>query len=452
MRDNPSIRLIQQMIRNRCINTGEPDSGNEIVSAMTLKDFFKEYGIECEIIEGRQNRSNLLVRIPGRNPEAPSLMYMGHLDVVDANPDNWSFDPFGGDIVDGFIRGRGAVDMLNMTSAMAAGIAEYYAANGRAEGDICYLAVADEEASGKWGAEWLTGKYWEKVRCDYMITELGGFFVPANSMSSGKICLTSAEKGVSRYTLTVSGKAAHGSMPFHSDNALVKIAEIAASIGADCFKLELTEQYERMVRSLIDDSSIAEKLLDPQRADSALDEISDSGLARFLHAAGRMTVSPTILRSGNKDNVIPDSGELCLDVRSLPGYGSEEIINRILSGIRKTGVDVNVSRAEFFPANSSDIDTILFKAVKTMAEKKYPDHSIAPLFISSVSDGRFWRRKGTQVYGFCMFAPEMTMENFASMIHGVDEKISVESMNSAFEFYRDLPDMFFNEYALEEKI
>ncbi len=239
-------------------------------------------------------------------------------------------------------------------------------------------------------------------------------------------------------------------MPYNSDNALVKIARIAASIGENCFQVELTEQYIQMVKALIDDRRIAEKLLDPETADHALAEIPDKGLARFLHAAGRMTVSPTILKSGTKDNVIPDSGKLCLDVRSLPGYDSEEIINKILDCTGKTGIKVKITKSEFFPANSSDVDTALFKAVKKMAEEKYPDNSVAPIFISSVSDGRFWRMKGTRVYGFCMFAPEMTMENFASMIHGKDEKVSIESMNSAFEFYRDLPEMFFRQFDMKE--
>ncbi|MBN1647678.1 MAG: M20/M25/M40 family metallo-hydrolase [Spirochaetales bacterium] len=438
---NPAIPLLQQLIRNKCVNTGETDSGNEIVSARTLQEFFNGYGIESQILESRKGRANLLVKIEGKDSACPSLMYMGHMDVVDANRENWSFDPFGGEIINDHVCGRGAIDMLNMTSAMAAGMAGYCGMHGQPQGDLYYLAVADEEAAGKWGAQWLTEKHWDKVRCDFMITELGGFSV--GSGKARKIGITVAEKGVSRYRLKTTGKAAHGSMPYKADNALVKIAEIAAAIGRMEPVLEPVDAYREMVTSLIDDSGLAGKLMDPSKAAKALAALSDPGLARFLHAAGRMTVSPTILSSGNKDNIIPDAGELVIDVRSLPGYGKEEIIAAIIASLGPVQADLEIIQSEFFPANQSSMKTPLYRAIACMAEQEHDTATAAPLFISSVSDGRFWRQKGTQVYGFCMFDEEMTMDRFSAMLHGTDEQISLNSMDKAFAFFRDLPDIFY---------
>ena len=449
MKQNPSIPLLQKLIRNSCVNTGSDDSGNEIVSANTLREFFASYGIDSEIIESRTGRANLLVRVKGKNPEMPSLMYMAHMDVVDANAGNWSFDPFGGEIIDGCVCGRGAIDMLNMTAAMAAGLAEFVKENGQPENDLLYLAVADEEAAGSWGAGWLTERHWEKVKCDYMVTELGGFSVSTVKNGKTRIGVTVAEKGVSRYRLRTKGVAAHGSMPWKSENALVKIAEIAAAIGKAEFMVEPTTQYREMVSALVDDRSLAEMLVDPARADMALEQLGDPGLARFLHSAGRMTVSPTILHSGNKDNIIPDFGELVIDVRSLPGYGADDIIAAILAGIGPAKAELEIVKSEFFPSNASSTDTPLYRAIGNMVKAVHTDAEPAPLFISSVSDGRFWRNKGTQVYGFCMFEPDMTMDRFSSMLHGVNEKISLASMDRAFDFYKTLPLDFIREFEKE---
>ena len=441
--NNPAIPLLQKLIRNRCVNTGSPDSGNEIVSALDLRAFFSGYGLESTIYEKRPGRANLLVRIPGRDPKAPSLAYMGHMDVVDANPEQWSFPPFGGEIKDGYVLGRGAIDMLNMTSSMAAGLAEYYKHNGPAPGDLIYMAVADEEEAGKLGAQWLTEELWDKTKCDYMITELGGFFIPRRDNPA--IAVTVGEKGVSRYRICAKGRSAHGSMPYKADNALVKIAKAAVRLGEINFPIEISGQYEAMVRSLVLDDKLRGRLLGSEQADAALEEIDDPGLAKFIHAAGRMTISPTIISSGEKNNVIPDYGDLVIDVRSLPGQSEENIISEIFTALGKDGEGLEITPTEFFPSNASSTDSRLFKAISASIKKIHPQSSSAPIFISSVSDGRFWRRKGTEVCGFCMFTSEMTMDAFSSMLHGKDEKISLKCMDRAFDFFREFPDIFYGQ-------
>ncbi|WP_455382792.1 M20/M25/M40 family metallo-hydrolase, partial [Salinispira pacifica] len=149
------IPLLQELIRNRCVNDGSLESGDETRSASTLQSYLSEYGLQAELLGPYPSRQSLLLRIPGTDPMAPSLMLMGHTDVVPANADDWTVDPFGGDVKDGHVWGRGALDMLNMTAAMAVAVAEQAAEGVSLPGDLLYLAVADEESSGRLGARWL---------------------------------------------------------------------------------------------------------------------------------------------------------------------------------------------------------------------------------------------------------------------------------------------------------
>ena len=187
--DTTLVPLLQELIRNQCVNDGTPASGQEIRSARTLEAFFQRYGIECEIMESAPGRANLIARIPGTEPSAPSLAYMNHLDVVPANEENWTSSPFGGDVRGGYVWGRGALDMLGTTVTQAAAFAELVKHQGRLPGDFLFLAVADEEASGRLGARWLVENHWDKIRADYMVTELGGFFSTGESGESGITCL-----------------------------------------------------------------------------------------------------------------------------------------------------------------------------------------------------------------------------------------------------------------------
>jgi acetylornithine deacetylase/succinyl-diaminopimelate desuccinylase-like protein len=177
------IPLLTELIQNRCVNDGTPESGNETESALSLKSFFDAYGIKSEIIAKNPRRGNLLVRIPGTDETAPSLMFMGHMDVVPANPEHWRYDPFAAEIHNGYLWGRGAIDMLNMTATQAVAVAELIHEKGPLRGDLSFLALADEEADGRLGARFLMEDHWDKVKTDYMLTELGGFFIRNDPVS-----------------------------------------------------------------------------------------------------------------------------------------------------------------------------------------------------------------------------------------------------------------------------
>ncbi|MEJ2663048.1 MAG: M20/M25/M40 family metallo-hydrolase [Spirochaetia bacterium] len=437
------VPLLRELIRNKCVNDGTPDSGWEIRSAETLKKFFSSYGIKTTILQSRKGRANLLLRIPGTDPKAPSLAYMGHLDVVPANREQWSCDPFSGDLRGGFVWGRGAVDMLNITASQAVAAAELIKKNGRFAGDFIYLAVADEEASGRLGARWLVEKYWDKVKADYMITELGGFFIH-NKKGSG-ITVSRGEKGIVWARLKTKGTAGHGSLPYHADNAAIKIAEAVGRIARYKPGVQFCNEYVEMVRALAENTRHFRRLTKKGALQKTLQAEYNRapGLARFLHAASRMTISPNIIKSGTKTNVIPDSGMIELDIRILPGQTVEDVIKELehLLGPLKEYFSIEIT--EYFPANVSSTDTPLFQATKEIVSPVYPTAYYVPMFIGSVTDGRFWRNKGTVVYGFSLFDEEFSIDDYAGMFHGKDERVSLKSLELAYNYFYKLPEVFF---------
>ncbi|MBI5156423.1 MAG: M20/M25/M40 family metallo-hydrolase, partial [Acidimicrobiia bacterium] len=304
--------LLQQLIRNRCVNDGTPGSGHEVRSADTLDAYLGVTGTRFEPAPGRVSTS---YRIPGAR-SAPTLTLMGHTDVVPVNADGWSVDPFAGERRDGFVWGRGAIDMLNQTAAMAAVFKRALRGELRYPGDLVFLAVADEEAAGRLGARWLVDEHWPEVATDYLLTEIG---TPALSGRSGPgIPVTVAEKGPHWRRLHSRGTPAHGSQPYATANALVPLADAIARLAASPPGPHLSDEWRRFVAAWDPPGDLAAELLDPERIDHAIDRLAldDLGLARWVHACTHLTVSPNVLHSGVKANVVPDQGTAEVDVRS----------------------------------------------------------------------------------------------------------------------------------------
>ncbi len=341
------VPLLSELITNRCVNDGDPDSGNEILSARSLARFFDGYGIESEILESRPGRANLLVRIPGSDPMAPSLMYMGHMDVVPAREEEWSFDPFAGDIADGYVRGRGSLDMLNQTAAMAVAVAELARSGRRLPGDLLFLAVADEESTGRYGARWLVERHWDRVKTDYMVTETGGLFTGNGANAS--MTVTVGEKGVAWSRISFRGRAGHGSAPYRSDNAALKAADAALRIGRYRPKPFLHPAYLRMADRL--GEGFPEKLLLSTSwgidAGIAMLYGRDPGKARSLHAASRLTLSPNMIAAGEKINIIADRGDLSVDARIMPDQTVEQVQEALLGALGTLGEESTIEFTEF---------------------------------------------------------------------------------------------------------
>ncbi|MSO78847.1 MAG: M20/M25/M40 family metallo-hydrolase, partial [Acidimicrobiia bacterium] len=221
--------LLQQLIRNACVNDGQVASGGEVRSVDLLESYLGTSGLEVEKYEPQPGRGSLIARIEGTDPTAPSLLLMGHTDVVPVNPDGWTQDPFSGDLIDGFVWGRGAVDMLNITASQAVAFKRLADSGFKPKGTLIYLAVADEEALGTWGAKWLVEHERDAVYADYVLTESGGYQMPTGD--GVRLPVLTAEKGTFWSKLKIRGTPGHGSQPFRTDNALVTAAEVVRRIS-----------------------------------------------------------------------------------------------------------------------------------------------------------------------------------------------------------------------------
>jgi acetylornithine deacetylase/succinyl-diaminopimelate desuccinylase-like protein len=302
------IPLLSQMIQTACVNDGHPQSGQEIRNAQLLKRFFEERGLDCQEYAMLPGRTSLMVRVKGTDPKAPSLMFMGHTDVVPADPKAWKVDPFSGQEIDGEIWGRGALDMLNWTASEAVGFAQAVQEHGPFPGDLIFLALADEEAAGRYGARFLTEEHWPEVACDYMVTELGGFFWEGHD--GPKASITLGEKGVCWLKIKSKGIPGHGSMPFRAQNAASNLAKAFLCFFEYKDPLKAGALFRSMVEGMGLDQSNIQALLHEETWEKALDELylQDPGRAKFLDTAGRTTFSPNGIHVGSKINIIPATG------------------------------------------------------------------------------------------------------------------------------------------------
>src|SRR3712207_4090485 len=292
------------MIRNACVNDGTRESGHEVRNADVLAAFLGTAGDPQRLTPpDAPGRTSLVARIEGSDPTAPTLCLMGHTDVVPVNPDGWRNDPFGGELVDGEVWGRGAVDMLNLTASMAVAFRHLARSGFTPKGTIAYLGVADEEALGTWGAEWLVDHRADDVSLPYVITESGG--IPAPRPDGIRLPVVVAEKGSHWCTLRVSGTPGHASQPFRTDNALVTAARVVDRLASYRPQTTIHETWRRYVESMGFKPERSAALLDP---DTLLDavEAMPLGAARNAHACTHTTIAPTVVHGGTKTNVIPD--------------------------------------------------------------------------------------------------------------------------------------------------
>jgi acetylornithine deacetylase/succinyl-diaminopimelate desuccinylase-like protein len=439
------VRLLQELIRNACVNDGAGCA--ESRSAATLAAFFREYGLEGRLLARVSGRDNLILRIPGTDPSAPTLAFMGHTDVVPVGAELWDHDPFGGELVDGEIWGRGAVDMLNMTASQAVGFAEAFRAHGPFPGDLLYIALADEEASGHYGARWLTDEHWDTVACDCMVSEIGGYFIEGYRGRSAAVGV--AEKGVAWLRISVRGTPGHGSMPFGAANAAERICRAAQRLKKLRFPVQRGGLYDALASAAALNRREELLLKSPFFGERALKKISATrnGVARSLHAASRSTASIGILRGGSKINMIPEEASLDLDVRLLPGETLDELLPRIraLPGLGPADAEIEV--LEYFPPTSSNPSGALMEATASLLRESCPDARLLPVLTGGATDGRFWRRKGTDVYGFTLSGDEMSMERFSTLIHGRNERVSVAGLERSLDYFTRLPERFFREWG-----
>jgi acetylornithine deacetylase/succinyl-diaminopimelate desuccinylase-like protein len=422
----PVVGLLQELIQNRCVNDGTRDSGHEHRSVATLTDFFGERG---EVFEPSPGRQSVIYRVPGTEPGAPHLLLLPHLDVVPANPGGWSVDPFKAEISDGFVWGRGAVDMLNVTAAMAVAFRRYLSGElPPLPGDLILAAVADEEASGTLGARYLVEEHWEKVATTYLLTEVA---YPDVVTPGGALHLVAAgEKGPFWTKLRTRGVPGHGSMPYRAENALEPMVAALHGLFSTPAPVSITPEWIDFVESLGLGPGTTESLEDPERVDGGIEDLgaTDPALAAYAYAATHLTLSPNLLDAGVKANVIPERAEATVDIRALPGMDRTTINDHLRKAMGDAGAMVEIEPMADHPANVSPTLNPLWEAIVDSVESLAGHRRVLPMLMPVATDARFFRARGVVAYGTGWFDERVPFPEFLKLFHGHDERVSIESL------------------------
>ncbi len=431
-----TVELLQALVRGACVNDGTPSSGGEVRNADLIEAYLEGSGLDVERFEPTPGRVSLVARMEGSVEGAPSLCLMGHTDVVPVNPDGWTRDPFGGELVDGEVWGRGAVDMLNLTAAQAVTLRRLADRGFRPSGDLVFFAVADEEHGSAHGARWMADNEADAIRTDYVLTESGGLHsgppgAPTVSMNVG-------EKGVAWRRLVVRGTPGHGSMPYRTDNALVKAAAVAQRLADYLPQPRFHELWTAQVDAMDLPDEARQQLLDEDRIDGYLDAMPNPGVAGLLHACTHTTFSVNATRMDGKTNVIPDRVVLEVDIRTLPGEDSESVQEHLDAALGDLAAEVEVEAVMNDRASISRTDTPLWDSLERATTRRFPSARLSPQFIVGFTDARVYRDMGAVAYGAALFSPGIEPGEFFRRFHGNDERIDVESLRLTTDFYGDV--------------
>lgn len=419
------VDLVSALIRFDTSNTGDPATTKpEADCAEWVADRLREVGYTTEYVEaGAPGRGNVFARLPGADPSRGALMIHGHLDVVPAEPADWSVHPFSGAIKDGYVWGRGAVDMKDMCGMMIAVARHLKRNNITPPRDLVFAFVSDEEHGGTYGCQWLVDN-----RPDLFdgvteaIGEVGGFSLTVPTKDGGEkrlYLVETAEKGLSWMRLTARGRAGHGSM-VHDDNAVTEIADAVAKLGRHQFPLVLTESVEQFLTAVSEETGYD---LDPNSPDLEGSIAKLGGIARIVGATLRDTANPTMLKAGYKANVIPATAEAMVDCRVLPGR--KEAFERELDAL--LGPNITRTWERDLPSVETTFDGDLVDAMNAAILAVDPDARTVPYMMSGGTDAKAFVRLGIRCFGFAplRLPPEL---DFAALFHGVDERVPVDAL------------------------
>ncbi len=425
--------LLQTMIRNKCVNDGTPDSGGEVRNAKTLGAYLAGPGLDIKQYESHPGRGSMVLRVEGTDKKARSLLMMGHIDVVPADPNGWKRDPFCGDLIDGDIWGRGALDMLSITVTMAVAVKKLLREGWKPKGTLVFSGMADEEALGTWGAEWLVEHHWEDVKADAVLTESGEPPLPIPTRGGPKAIMVVGEKGSHWVSLKVRGTPGHGSIPYKTDNALVKAAEVVKRIAAYQPKLHLGGAWAEFVRAMQFAPELEAGMLSDASFRAALDKVP-VGLARLFDASTHTTFSPNILHSGQKTNIVPDSAVMQIDIRTVPGEEGPEVRAMLREAIGDLWDQCEILDEDSNPSTASTTDTPIFRTMQNVT-RKVGKAEIVPAFTVGATDSRFFRRKGVPSYGYSLYSEKLDFGEFMTMFHGRNERIDQGSLQLMLDLY-----------------
>ena len=420
--------LLQRLIQLDTVNP----PGNERPAQELLRAELESSGFECELLGVSDERPNLVARLRGRAP-GPTLCYLGHVDTVLADPAEWSVDPWSGELRDGHVWGRGALDMKGQVACEVAAACSLGRSGWRpAAGDLLVVATCDEEAGAAIGAQWLCREVPEKVRCDMVVNEGAGEVIEFGGRRMYTLCV--GEKGVFRFKLSTEGRAGHASMPAMGDNALMRMIDVLGRLDG---RQPAPDRYGAGVASL-------EALLGEPTADvgAALAQVRavEPRLADLMEPMMGVTVAPTMIRASEKENVIPSRCVVRVDCRVPPGMGEDHVrmrVRELLGSEEATGYQIEFS--EEVIGNSSPPESQLAGLLQDFVERTEPGAGVLPIVLPGFTDSHWFRKAFPDCVAYGFF-PQRAMTRFETMplIHAPDERIRVDDIELASRFFSEL--------------
>ena len=421
-----TAEIARDLIRIDTTNYGEGRAKGEREAAEYVEAKLAALGLAPQVFEPAARRTSVVARVPGRNPRKPALVLHGHLDVVPADPRNWSVDPFAGEIRDGMLWGRGAVDMKNMDAMILTALGDIIGSGSLPEREVVVAFFADEEAGGGEGASWLVDHHPELFDgATEAISEVGGYSVHVDGRRA--YLLQTGEKSLIWMRLIAHGTAAHGSRLVH-DNAVTKLAEAVARLGRTEWPVELTDTTRELLHA------IAEVLgVDPEQTSADDLALATGPAAGFITPTLRSTTNPTKFEAGYKHNVIPDRAEALVDMRTLPGQE-----DAVLAQVREiVGDEIEIEMVHRDVGLEASTTGPLVDAVRRAIGVHDPEASVFPYLLSGGTDNKSLSRLGIAGYGFAPLRLPAGLD-FPGMFHGVDERVPLDALVFGRQVLRDL--------------
>ncbi len=423
------VELCRDLIRFESVNDGTGRGKGEREAAEYVADKLTEVGLEVQVFEPQPNRTSVVARVEGTDPTRDALLIHGHLDVVPADPADWTVHPFSGEVQDGCVWGRGAVDMKDFDAMLLSVVRARARAGAVPDRPLVLVFTADEEAGGHRGAEFLVDRHADLLAdCTAAVGEVGGF--SATVRDRRLYLVQAAEKGMAWMRLTARGTAGHGSMR-NPDNPVTRLAAAVARIGAHRWPVRLTPAMQVLLASVAD---LAGTEATPENAEALVEEFGPA--ARMLGAVLRNTTNPTVLDAGYKVNVVPGVARAQVDGRFLPGYEDEFFAT--MAELVGDGIDVDYLSHQ--AAVETPYDGDLVRAMNTSLLAEDPDALVAPYLMPGGTDGKHWAKLGIRCYGFAPLRLPSDLD-FTGLFHGVVERVPVDALEfgaRVFDRFLDL--------------
>ncbi len=435
------VRVLRDLIR---FDTSNPP-GNERPAADYLADLFRREGIEAAVLESAPGRGNVVARVHGDGSAAP-LLLSAHLDVVPATEPSWRFSPFAAELADGYVWGRGAVDMKQMAAMSALTLVELKRRGARLRRDVIFAGVADEEAGGRFGARFLVERHLDRVKAEFCLTELGGMAIP---MAKGTIVpIQIAEKGFEWFKIRATGPPGHGSMPrarpagfrgrWRPVTAVDKLARAVGRLSRRPLGYHLAPAAREFFRAVAEAqaqpaATLLLGLLSPSTVHATLRLVPEDRRHAF-RAMLFNTAATTVLSAGSKVNVVPGEAEAWIDGRYLPGVSRDEFLDEVRAVI---GPDLEIEPVDGGPPLEMPFDSGVIDAIRRVFARRLPEAKIVPYLMPGLTDAKHYAHAGIPTYGFAPVALKKD-EPFADLYHAPNERISVEGLLTGFEWLKEV--------------